>query len=48
MTPSQPPLARSPAMGCMAFERSGHHPMYEEQERFDRELFAWMERNQIG
>ena len=27
------------------FERSGHYPMYEEPERFDRELFAWMERN---
>ena len=30
------------------FERSGHYPMYEERERFDRELFAWMERNKIG
>lgn len=30
------------------FERSGHYPMYEEQERFDAELSAWMERNQVG
>jgi pimeloyl-ACP methyl ester carboxylesterase len=29
------------------FDRSGHYPMYEERDRFDRELFAWMERNQI-
>jgi proline iminopeptidase len=30
------------------FERSGHYPMYEERERFDAELFAWMDRNGIG
>jgi len=30
------------------FDRSGHYPMYEEQERFDSALFAWMERNRIG
>jgi len=32
----------------VAFERSGHYPMYEESDRFDREIFAWMERNGIG
>jgi hypothetical protein len=30
------------------FDRSGHYPMYEEYDRFDRKLFAWMECNQIG
>lgn len=32
----------------MEFERSGHYPMYEERQRFDREVFAWMEHNRIG
>jgi len=30
------------------FERSGHYPMYEERERFDAELFAWMDQSGIG
>ena len=40
--------ATFPDATYVEFERSGHYPMYEEQKRFDRKLFAWMERNPIG
>ena len=39
--------ASFPNATYVEFERSGHYPMYEEHDRFDRELFAWMAQNQI-